>query len=187
MSPVAKNKNTFEMKFPTIPCFIQWAGSANYAIHSRSVVGRGARGNRTPAVPALFSVTPTFLPRSACRPATSAVTSAAATAASARNGLTLFLWGAGGAQRGVSCNAQCVGLTDTERIAVRKRTPSSSKVNSGRSNRTRRKAPLLVHLVPRSGKRGISFCQRARPALGIKFFLIRKSPAIRSSNLISGR
>ena len=104
MSPVANNKSTFEVKFPTIPCFIQWAGSANYAIHSRSVVGRGARGNRTPAGPALFSVTPTFLPLSACRPATFAVPSA-----SARNGLTLFLWGAGGAQRGVSCNAQGVG------------------------------------------------------------------------------
>ena len=71
--------------------------------------GRGARGNRTPAGPALFSVTPTFLPHSACRrPATSAAATAATTAASATDGLTLFLWGASGAQRGVSCNAQGV-------------------------------------------------------------------------------
>ena len=183
MSPVAKNKSTFEVKFPTIPCFIQWTGSANYAIHSRSVVGRGARGNRTPAGPALFSVTPTFLPLSACRPATSANSAAA----SMRRTASPF-----------SCGAQAVPSVafpamhrvlagdsasdyERERIAARKRTPLSSRINSGR------KAPLLVHLVPRSGKRGISFCQRARPALGIKFFLIRKSPAIRSSNLISGR
>ena len=149
--------------------------------------GRGARGNRTPAGSALFSVTPTFLPRSArrlrhlrrrhCRlreerPHPFPV-------GRKRSPAWRFL--------------QCTGCWPVK-VPHRLRTHCCSKEdaliiksNSGRSNRTRRKAPFLVHLVPRSGKRGISFCQRARPALGIKFFLIRKSPAIRSSNLISGR
>ena len=75
-----------------------------FSVRRRAGEGREVIG--PPPAPRCFPSRPlSFL----ALPATSAVTSAAATAASARNGLTLFLWGASGAQRGVSCNAQGVG------------------------------------------------------------------------------